>query len=82
MKIKHEQESLHKLREFMAMHPGVMPDLDEISDEEVADRLETFVNSMAAIAPKIREAAQEMTREMTRALKAAADFGRAMESRP
>jgi hypothetical protein len=81
MKIKRDPETLKRLRAQLAASPGWFPELDKLSDEEMADSVERSMNALIDMGPKLRQSAEDMASAMGRAMKPAVEFARAMEDR-
>jgi len=81
MKIKRDPQTLKKLRHELEAKPRLFRDIDKMSDEELADAVDQFMNRMMAWGKQIREAGEALVRSSAGMGKAAADLTRALERR-
>jgi hypothetical protein len=81
MKIKRDPETLKQLRETLRWHPGVIPNLDQLSDEEMADSVERFMTGMNEAITKLRVGMEKAAAEMTQALRPSVEWAREVEAK-
>lgn len=83
MKIKRDPETLTKLRQELKAKPGLFRNVDKMSDEEMADSVDQFLDGMVALGrelrPRIREAVEAMNRAGKNLGRAATELRLAME---